>query len=192
MVEIEDGAPVLRFQLDMLKVEVDVVNSTIRQMDDITKSLKEWAITVWAAALGGSIITAELRTYTWATAVIPLLFWVVDVWHRVVQRRFIWRGLQIKDFLNSKDLEESFAIGRLVRFEVMDVGARRCRSPEFYRFVSWRRVMLFGTLTSLYLGLAVLSVGVWALVNSSEDLCCKLMHGTQKRSAGRISGAGSR
>lgn len=155
---------VLCLQLDMLKSEVEVVNATIRQLDDVTKSVKEWAITVWTAALGGSVITEELRAYAWVTAVIPLLFWLVDTWHRVVQRRFIWRSLEIMDFLNGPDLAKSYEAGHLVGLTVMDVGARRSTSPELRRFISWRKVMLFRTLSVMYIGLAVMSVAVWCLV----------------------------
>ncbi len=44
----------LAYQLEVLKQEIDLVSATIRQGDEITKSVKHWAITVWAAALGGA------------------------------------------------------------------------------------------------------------------------------------------
>src|SRR4051812_24955470 len=88
------------YQLEMLKLEIDVVNTTIRQMDDISKSFKEWTITLWAASVGGALVKPGLDRFVWATAAIPLLFWIVDSYHRVIQRRFIWRSLTIMDFLN--------------------------------------------------------------------------------------------
>jgi hypothetical protein len=151
----------LQYQLEMLKVEVEVVNATIRQMDEISKSLKEWAITVWAGSLGGALATPNLTRYVWATTAIPLLFWLVDSYHHVVQRKFIWRSLRIMDFLNGEALERSFAQGRIVDFVVMDVGNRRDRdNPEMQGFTAWSRVLMFRTQSLLYLGLAFVSVAV--------------------------------
>ena len=160
----ESQSPVLAFQLEMLRDEFRAVNETIRSGDEITKSLKEWAITVWAASIGGALINSEFRYYVGVTAVIPVLFWLVDTWHRVIQRRFIWRGMRIMDFLNDGSLEKSFDAGKIVDFVVLDVGSRRDTLPEFRAFTSWRRVMLFRTLSILYISLASVSIAVWCLV----------------------------
>lgn len=154
------GGP-LQYQLQMLAAEVDVVNATIRQMDDISKNLKQWTITVWAASVGGALSTASLTRYVWATAAIPLLFWLVDSAHHVVQRKFIWRSLRIMDFLNDGRLGASYQAGHLVDFVVMDVANRRQRDdPEFNRFTAWTQVLLFRTLSILYIGLAALSLTI--------------------------------
>ena len=152
------------FQLEMLKAEIETVNTTIRQGDEITKSIKEWTITVWAGAIGGALAIQELRPYVLATAAIPLLFWLVDTWHRIVQRKFIWRSLVIMNFLNDGRLEESFRQRKLIDFTVMDIASRRDRNSDFRRFISWRRVMLFRSLSILYIGLCILSVAVWCLI----------------------------
>lgn len=159
---MSDGNDVLKFQLAMIEKEVDVVNETIRQMDDISKSLKEWAITVWAAGLGGALITGEFRPYSSIVACIPALFWIVDTYHHVVQRKFIWRGLQIMDFLNDDRLHKSFESGKLVGFTVMDLGSRRERGDDYRKFTSFFSVMLFKTQSILYIGLigAALVAGI--------------------------------
>ncbi|HEX7154436.1 MAG TPA: hypothetical protein VF618_23320 [Thermoanaerobaculia bacterium] len=158
----EDAA--LNYQLEMLKVEIETINSTIRQMDDISKSLKEWTVTIWAASVGGALATNGLSRYVWATSAIPILFWIVDSYHHVVQRRFIWRGLEVMDFLNDERLTESFRQKRIVGFAVFDVGARRFRDPRFYKFTAWWRVALFRTISVLYLGLTLLSWAVWCMI----------------------------
>jgi hypothetical protein len=159
-----DSAGPLQYQLEMLKIEVEVVNATIRQMDDISKSLKEWSITVWAAALGGALVTPDLKPYAFATAAIPILFWLVDSYHHVVQRRFIWRSLRIMDFLNDERLPQSFQEGRFVGFTVMDIASRRDRSGGLGSFASWPRVLLFRTMSLMYVGLAFVSLGVWVVL----------------------------
>jgi membrane-associated PAP2 superfamily phosphatase len=154
----------LQYQLQMLKTEIKVVNATIRQMDDISKSLKEWAITVWTASLGGALITPKLIPYAFATAAIPLLFWLVDSYHHVIQRRFIWRSHRIMDFLNDERLHQSFEQGRLIDFAVMDVASRRERDNDIERFASWPRVLMFKTMSLMYVGLAAISLVVWAML----------------------------
>lgn len=156
----EPGRSALSFQLDMLKVEVETVNATIRQMDDISKNVKQWAIALWTAAVGGALGTPRLLAFVWATAAIPVAFWLVDAWFRVIQRRFVWRSLQIMDFLNDGALEESCREGRLVGLAVMDVGARRRRGAAYGSFVSWRRVLLFREFTLLYGALAAFSLAL--------------------------------
>ncbi|MDB3935843.1 hypothetical protein N9383_03895 [Granulosicoccus sp.] len=153
-----------QFQLEMLKQEYETINSSIRQMDDISKSLKEWAITLWTAAVGGALITPDLNNYIVVTAAVPLLFWLVDSYHHVVQRRFIWRSLRIMDFMNSENLFESFERKKLVGLTVLDAASRRERDGEIIEFTSWPRVMFFRTMSILYIGLALLSVAIWLTV----------------------------
>jgi hypothetical protein len=154
----------LQYQLEMLKSEVEVVNASIRQMDDISKNLKQWTITLWAGALGGAVTTEHLKRYAFATAAIPLLFWLVDSYHHVVQRRFIWRSLRIRDFLNDERLQQSFEQGRLVGLTVMDITSRHERGSDLQRFASWRRVLFLRTLSIFYIGLAIVSALIWAAI----------------------------
>ena len=166
----------IEYQLDLLKMELETVNASIRQMDEITKSIKEWTIGLWTAAVGGALATAGLTRYVVFTAVIPLLFWLVDTWHRRIQRKFIWRGMEIGKFLNSDRLQKSLDEGRIVDFEVFDPQARRTAGEdgdeearkEFKAFVRWQSVMFFPSLAILYLGLALVSaiVGVLALTGA--------------------------
>jgi len=72
-----------------------------------------------------------------------------------------WRSLRIMDFLNDGRLGGSYQAGHVVDFVVMDVANRRPRDdPEFNRFIAWPRVLLFRTLSILYIGLAALSVTI--------------------------------
>lgn len=161
----EEIPPVLKCQLDFLGQEVTTINASIRQIDEITKNIKQWTIVTWAGAVGGALIRPELTMYVGVTAAIPVLFWLVDAYHRRAQRRFIWRTLLIKDFLNDDRLTESFKQGKLVGFEVLDPAARAASSRSnikaYRKFVSWRRIMMFRTLVVFYAGLALLSLLIW-------------------------------
>ena len=70
------------YQLDILKLEIETVNASIRQMDKMGESIKNWAILIWAAAIGATITQEKLNPYIALTAVIPLVFWLIDTWYR--------------------------------------------------------------------------------------------------------------
>lgn len=154
----------LEYQLDILKLEIETVNATIRQMDEITKSVKEWTIGLWTASIGGALVTDELTGYVGLTAVIPLLFWFVDTWHRRIQRKFIWRSIEISKFLNDDRLPRSIGEGRLVGITLLDPKSRMTRGADYEDFVSWKKILLFRSLSILYAGLAAVSVTLGILV----------------------------
>lgn len=105
----------LEYQLDILKLEIETINGSIRQMDAMTEKIKDWAIVTWAAALGATITTpTSLNKYIAFTAAIPIAFWFTDGWYRRIQRRFIWRTNQIGKFLNEGGLAESFKQDKIV------------------------------------------------------------------------------
>lgn len=149
---------VLDYQLDVLKLEIEVLNDSIIKIDDITKDVKQWAITLWTAAIGGALTTTDLRRYIAATAAIPLLFWFVDTWNRRIQRRMIWRNTQISKFLNDDRLPRSFQEGHFVEFALFDPKSRSSGGTEYEKFVSWRRIILFRSLSILYLGMIIISL----------------------------------
>lgn len=156
------NSPILDYQLDILKLEIETINSTIRQMDEITKSIKEWTIGLWTAAVGGALATKDLNAYVAVTAVIPILFWFVDIWHRRIQRKFIWRSIEISNFLNDNRLMESFTAQKLIRFHVLGLGSTSYLSEaeenDRKAFTSWRYIMSFRSLSILYCGLTFVSL----------------------------------
>jgi hypothetical protein len=154
----------LDYQLDFLKLEVETINRSISQCDEIIKNIKQWAITLWTASVGGALAKPELTKYIILTAIVPLLFWYVDALYRSTERRFIFRTLMIKDFLNGKDLQRSIDAGKLEGFEVMNPAARSNTGqplPGLKEFTNTARAMRFQTTSALYSGLALLSITLW-------------------------------
>lgn len=152
----------LNYQLDMLKLEIETINSSIRQMDEISKSVKEWTVGLWTASLGTALATKDLNVYVMFTAIIPILFCFVDVWYRRIQRKFIWRSMQISRFLNDERLSKSFDAKKLIDFKVFNVIYTEALSQEerkeFKAFTSWRIIISFPSLNILYVGLITLSL----------------------------------
>lgn len=141
----------LEYQLEILKLEIETINSTIRQMDTMTERIKNWTIVIWAAALGTTITTENLNRYIALTAVIPIVFWFVDGWYRRIQSRFIWRTIQISQFLNDERLTKSFERQELVEFKLFDPASRLSKgNPEYESFIKMSRTMRFGSLSLFY------------------------------------------
>jgi hypothetical protein len=46
----------------------------------------------------------------------------------------------------------------------MDVASRRERDNDIERFASWPRVLMFKTMSLMYVGLAAISLVVWAML----------------------------
>ena len=143
-------------QFDLLKKELELIDAAIRQIDDMTKGIKKWAIVTWTASVGVALTNTELCPYLWLTGSIPLLFWVVDGSYRRDQRSFILRQREIAEFVNSDSFTTSVSDELPLKFSFLKM---RVRS------VYWRNqmlgVMLFRTVAILYLGLGALSLLVW-------------------------------
>lgn len=148
-------------QFGLLKMELELINSAIRQHDDITKSIKDWAIVTWTAAMGFSLSKDELKPFSWLVAVLPLLFWLMDSSFRRIQRSFINRVDEIALYLNSPEFNLCAKHSRPMNFTLM---AMRSLSD------SWRDsllgVMLFRTVGILYAGLFLASIVGAMLANS--------------------------
>lgn len=152
------------YKLDILKKEIDHVQEAIRQMDDISKSIKNWTILVWGVGLGTAIATQSLNNYVWLTAVFPLLFWFIDgVFHRV-QRRLIHRFQLISEFLNNEKFVQLFNQQTFGAFFLLDPIARKCQGEEYERFVSLKNVLRMPILCVFYIGLALISLLVHLIV----------------------------
>jgi len=156
-------ATALEYQLELLKTEIETVNGSIRQMDDITKSVKEWTVGIWAASVGGALITPRFTAYAALTSVVPLLFWFVDAWYRRIQRKFIWRSITISKFLNGPNLSASFERGSLIGITLLDPKNRTGTGDGYEAFIHWRRIMRFRSLSIFYGGMCAISVAVGLL-----------------------------
>ena len=158
----------LEYQLDILKLEIETINSAIRQMDVMTEKIKNWAIVIWAAATGATITTTNLNRFIAFTAAIPLAFWFVDAWYRRIQRRFIWRTGQITAFLNDERLTRSFEQQTVVDFVLFDPASRTSKGKaEYEDFISVWRTMRFGSLSLFYTFLIAMSLIAWLVWRAS-------------------------
>jgi len=140
-----------RFQLEILKMEIQTIDGIVGRMDEITQTTKNWAVLTWAGGLAAALGSADLRKYAVLTAALPLVFWYTDAQWRRLQRRSTFRGAKIREFLNSPVLQESFASGKLVGFIVHDpIGWQYKGSEEYRNWVSMRKTLQYREIAGFY------------------------------------------
>jgi hypothetical protein len=146
----------LDIQLEMLNAELNHIGGAIRQHDEITKSIKNWAVVTWTASIGLSLKETDLHPFIWMTAIVPLVFWVVDGSFRRIQRTFIARVREIADYMNSSPFRLAAEKGFPLDLPLL---LMRRKTTDFKD--THLGAMLFGSVSLLYIGLALCSLAVW-------------------------------
>jgi len=144
------------YQIEILNNELKSIDGAIRQHDEITKSVKNWAVVTWTASLGFTLKELALNPYIALTAVIPLVFWLVDGSFRRIQRSFIARLEEIELFFNSESFKVAASTGSAIDFPLL---ARRRKIDKFKNTLLG--AMCFRSVALLYVGLAACSIAVW-------------------------------
>ncbi|MEO0793954.1 MAG: hypothetical protein AAFX93_02260 [Verrucomicrobiota bacterium] len=165
--EVTNSTRAFDTQFDLLKMELDLVNKAIGQQDEITKSIKNWAIVTWTASIGLAVSQSQLHPYLWLTAVIPFLFWFVDASFRRIQRSFIVRVKDISDHVNSQSFRNAAETGEATDFPLLEMRNRTEYSISDWD--NWRKTHLLGVMTFrsvsfLYGGLIIVSVVMWLVL----------------------------
>jgi hypothetical protein len=136
-----------------------MIERTIARMDEITQSIKNWAIVTWAGSVAILLREPALRKFIILTIVLPILFWYSDAVWRQLQKRSIYRQQKISSFLNSEDFTESCKQQKLINFTTMDpVGAQYRKSKEFQNFLKLKWIMLYKEISYFYGGLIIISI----------------------------------
>jgi len=153
-----DSKRLLDIQLEMLNAELNHIGGAIRQHDEITKSVKNWAVVTWTASIGLALKEPDLHRFLWITAIVPLVFWVVDGSFRRIQRSFIGRVREISNFVKSPAFRTAGEKGAPLEFPLL---LMRRKAANFKDTLPG--TMLFRSVSLLYVGLAACSVVVWLI-----------------------------
>jgi hypothetical protein len=149
----------LKYQLEVLKEEIRTINDIVARMDTITQATKNWGIVTWTASIGFILSKPDLRAFVGGTAILPLIFWVIDATWRHLQRRSTYRGAQISAFLNDGRLTRSFANQKLCDFTVFDpTGVTHKSEASYHRHASLRKTLFYREVYAIYFSLATVSL----------------------------------
>jgi hypothetical protein len=143
-------------QLEILNAELDHIGGAIRQHDEIAKSVKNWAVVTWTASVGLALSKQDLHGFLWMTAIVPLVFWIVDGSFRRIQRTFIGRIREISEYVNSAAFRTAAEKEAPLEFPLL---LMRRKTASFKDTLLG--AMLFRSVSLFYVGLAVSSFLVW-------------------------------
>ncbi len=148
----------IRFEI--IKKELDHIESTIRKIDDLENSIKNWAIVTWGGSIAILVKEADYRNYIWITAILPIAFLLVDARWRKVQRSFIYRQRLISNFLNKDDIDKRLSEPISDEFIMLDPRAKLKHGNDYEEFVGIKKVLRFGTVSWLYISMVFMSRAV--------------------------------
>ena len=139
-------------QLAIIETELNHISAMVRTLEGIDRSVKNWAIVTWSAAVGLGLKQTELHGYLWMTAIVPVLFWLVESSFRTRQEALIDRVREISDYVSSSGFQHAADSGSKLEFPLL-----RMRSNAT-SFNSHLGVMLQPRVWVLYLGMALFSI----------------------------------
>jgi len=161
----------MAFQLECLKVEIDLTDKVLARMEGITQSTKHWAILIWAGTNTIFLAQESLRGYAYLAAIPVALFWFIDAWWLHLHRGAFVRQRKIAEFLNDGGLEASVRRGQLKDFPLLDpYGEGYEGTAEHAAATSVIKIMAYGELFWLYGGLIMLSGAMPFLFRTAESL----------------------
>jgi hypothetical protein len=88
--------------MELLKLELQAIQSGIRGLDTILFQIKGWCVTVTVAIAGFALANDRAKLLFLGLAVV-VAFWLVDAHYKSVQRVFINRDREIQSKLEGKD-----------------------------------------------------------------------------------------
>src|SRR5262249_44967499 len=112
------------YQLECLKIEIDLIERSIARSQNIELNVKNFAIIAWAAIITVFLCQDKIRSFVGITALIPFIFWFIDAWWISRGRGSRLRLRKISEFLNGHDLVDSFRKQQIVGITVLDIGGR--------------------------------------------------------------------
>jgi hypothetical protein len=164
MSDVSEDSPkgkTVKYQLEILKQEIEHVEQIIARIDDVTQTIKNWTVVVWSGSIAIILGRTELRMFIGFTAIVPFLFWLTDAGWRMQQAYLFLRSKQISEFLNDQRLYQSIKQGKLVDFIIYDPMARKNRdNPEYKKQLSYWNAIWASIGRNFYLGLIIMSIAV--------------------------------
>ena len=137
--------------------------SSIAQMHEFGKSVKNWTILLWSAAIGGALTNEAFSPYIIFILAIPLLLWFVETAYRKIQSKFLYRWEEIKDFVNGQDLAVSRQEGRFVNFKLLDLLGTNANDSRYKKMTSWKKLIFYKSSFIFYGSLICFTVVIWIL-----------------------------
>jgi hypothetical protein len=148
-------------KFELLKLEIQVLQDSIRSYDSVLFTIKSWAITLFSAVIFFSVQSTKPLFLVFC-AVSVILFWVVDAVFKVTQREFIERYNIIQSFLQSTKFSQAIKERSFKDFVIPDLFHTTSRKKRNRLFLLVRSMFIIST-AIIYVIMLVL-VGLLAAV----------------------------
>lgn len=132
-----DYKTAFEYKLEILRAEIELIDKSIARIDDITTKTKNWAILLWGGSLALILQNKAAHNLIAFSAVIPLLFWVIDLRWRIALLSCTFREKKISEFLNSETFHTLFENMELGNFRILDpIGEQYKDESDFQETVN--------------------------------------------------------
>jgi hypothetical protein len=165
------------FKIDMLKQEIDLINTKINHFDTIRLRLKQIAIVLWTATVGFAL-KDKVDLLFFISIFLPFPFWFIDTTYRKYYEGWHHRLLAIKEFLSKGKYlvqgEEEVSLEAFINgteggsFPLFDYWAQiTIPEKEHVRITKFARNFFYRTSTLVYLPLVIISLflGMLSVLN---------------------------
>ena len=150
------------YQFELLKQEIDVLQTSIRNYDSMVMEVKKWAVAIYSGFLVIKLNSENAKILAYGLISI-FLFWLIDSILKSIQGCYIKRFAEIERFLNSEHFRTSIDAGEIKSIQVPDISSQFRVTPKN----KIRDIMTHGFRFHnylLYLAMLVLSGILWLTV----------------------------
>ena len=119
-------------RLELLKIELNAIENSIRSMDTIVFQIKGWCVTA-ALAIGGFAVSTHTPALTLIGIVAVIGFYFINCQFKVIQRSFIRRNRALDTEL--KDVGIMQVLSGAGSLQIVGTAI-----PEFSRVASYRKM----------------------------------------------------
>ena len=152
-----------QYKFELLKQEMDTLQSGIRTYDGTLFTIKGWAITIFSAFI---FFAADKQKPIFLTfcAIAIVLFWLLDSIYRSIQRIYIKRYNQIERYLQSPEFTQAVEARSFKDFHVPNAGSGFTVAGKekyiaiFQASFMFHNFLLYAVMLILTLGVAVIII----------------------------------
>lgn len=149
------------FQLQTLTLEMEYIERAIARLDEMTQTTKQWAVLIWSGSISVILSQQSLKQYIFFTAVIPVLFWIIDARWRFWLGHFSYRQGKISQFINSDALQKAYEQKSFSGFTILDpLGKSYRETLEFKKKRTFGKSLRTTEVFLLYAGMFIISIAI--------------------------------
>ena len=154
----------LKYQLELLRDEISLINKGIERADNMTKAIRNWSLIVMGGSIAFLLKEDDLRKYVIGTSFFPLLFWYVESWWRRYVHQFLYRQRKISEFVNEK-VGISPGKAQNDNFRLLDPAGESYKEDEEYQErIKVGRIMRENGIWPFYVSLIMLATSLFLVL----------------------------